>query len=85
MSIVFHQVKEGEFRRLAETKTMTKILAQESTEFPNKFHLVGIDQVNNIGYAVRHGRVVELRVWRIDILVNQARDMGIEKIDVQLR
>lgn len=37
MSIVFHQVKEGEFRRLAETKTMTKILAQESTEFPNTF------------------------------------------------
>ncbi|MGR6831207.1 hypothetical protein [Aliivibrio wodanis] len=85
MSIVFHQVKEGEFRRLAETKTMTKILAQESTEFPNKFHLVGIDQVNGIGYAVRHGRVAELRVWRIDILVNQVRDMGIEKIDVQLR
>ncbi|ACH64738.1 hypothetical protein ACTFQF_00305 [Aliivibrio fischeri] len=85
MSIVFHQVKEGEFRRLAETKTMTKILAQESSEIPNKFHLVGIDQVNGIGYAVRHGRTAELRVWRIDILVNQARDMGFQKIDVQLQ
>lgn len=30
ISVVFYQVKEGEFRRLAETKTMTKILAQES-------------------------------------------------------
>ncbi|WP_254048942.1 hypothetical protein [Aliivibrio fischeri] len=63
MLIVFHQVKEGEFRRLAETKTMTKILAQESIEFPNKFHLVGIDQVNGIGYAVRHGRTADLRIW----------------------
>lgn len=62
MSIVFHQVKDGEFRRLAEAKTMTKILAQESTEFPNKFHLIGIVQVNGIGYAVRHGRVADLRI-----------------------
>lgn len=85
MSIVFHQVKEGEFRRLAETKTMTKILAQESSEFLNKFHLVGIDQVNGIGYAVRHGRTADLRIWRLDNLVNQARDMGFQKIDVQLK
>ncbi|MDD9195745.1 hypothetical protein PVK62_07820 [Aliivibrio sp. S3MY1] len=49
------------------------------------FHLVGIDQVNGIGYAVRHGRTAELRIWRIDILVNQAREMGFQKIDVQLQ
>ncbi|MGF1903641.1 hypothetical protein [Aliivibrio salmonicida] len=85
MSIVFHQVKEGEFRRLAETKTMTKILAQESNEYSNKFHLVGIDQVNGIGYAVRHGRTADLRIWRLDNLVNQAREMGFKKVDVQLK
>jgi hypothetical protein len=28
--VVFHQVKEGEFRRLAETRTMTKLIALES-------------------------------------------------------
>ncbi|CAM3146361.1 hypothetical protein [Vibrio rarus] len=84
MSIAFHQVTEGEFRRLAETNTMTKILAQESSEISNKFHLIGIDQVNGIGYAVRHGRVAELRVWRLDNLINQARAMGFIKVDVQL-
>ncbi|NMU67175.1 hypothetical protein HKA89_00150, partial [Vibrio parahaemolyticus] len=52
--VVFHQVKEGEFRRLAETRTMTKLIAQESKLHPNKFHLVGIDSGKGIAYAIRH-------------------------------
>ncbi|MDW6002319.1 hypothetical protein [Vibrio mangrovi] len=84
MSIIFYQVKEGEFRRLVETRTMTELLAQESKEFPNKFHLVGIDQKNGIAYAVRHGRTSDLRVWRLDNLVNQIREMGFQNLKVQL-
>lgn len=82
--VVFHQVKEGEFRRLAETRTMTKLIAQESKLHPNKFHLVGIDSGKGIAYAIRHGRTSDLRVWRLNILVNQVRDMGFENIEVQL-
>lgn len=81
----FHQVKEGEFRRLAETKSMTKLLAQESDLYPNKFHLVGIDQQNNIAYAIRHGRTPDLRVWRLDNLVSQIKEMGFSSIEVQLK
>ena len=81
----FHQVKEGEFRRLAETKSMTKLLAQESDLHPNKFHLVGIDQQNNIAYTIRHGRTPDLRVWRLDNLVSQIKEMGFSSIEVQLK
>ncbi|WP_317919334.1 hypothetical protein [Vibrio sp. MACH09] len=84
MPVKFHQVKEGEFRRLAETGTMTKILAQESQNMPNKFHLVGIDQTKGIAYAIRHARASELRIWRLDNLVNQIREMGFSDLEVQL-
>ncbi|MFM2666611.1 hypothetical protein AAFX24_17405 [Vibrio mediterranei] len=82
--MIFHQLKEGEFRKIAETKSITKLVAQESEKYPNKFHLIGIDQVRQIGYAIRHGRTEELRVWRLDVLVNQIKSMGFEAIDVQL-
>lgn len=80
----FRQVKEGEFRRLAETKTMTKLLAQESELYPAKFHLVGIDQHNNLAYAIRHGRTPNLRTWRLDNLVLQIKEMGFSSIEIQL-
>ena len=84
MSLTFHHVKEGEFRRIAETQSITKLLAQESTVYPDKFHLVGIDPNNQIAYAVRHGRTPDLRIWRLDNLIKQIRGMGFEGVEVQL-
>ncbi len=82
--MIFHRVKEGEFKRLAETKTMTAILAQESKD-DNKFHLIGIDEKNNIGYVIRHGRVDEIRQWRLDILVVVIKKLGWNRFDVRLK
>lgn len=70
MSVKFYRVTEGEFVRLMETKSITKIIAQESTEKAKmlKFHVVGVNPNDKIAYAVRHGRVNELRTWRLDNL-----------------
>ncbi|QUM78787.1 hypothetical protein HWV00_21170 (plasmid) [Moritella sp. 24] len=65
----FHRTTEGEFTRLIETKTILKLIAQESEVVPDKFCLVGINPHERIGYAIRHGRVDDLRTWRLDNLV----------------
>lgn len=59
MSTTFYKVKEGEFIRLFETKTITKIIVQESIEQELKFCVVGINPETNIAYAIRHGRINE--------------------------
>nr|WP_214651555.1 hypothetical protein [Vibrio anguillarum] len=63
---------------------MTKLYAQECEKTPNRFSLVGIDQLKGIAYAVRHGRTNELRTWRLDILINRVRKMGLSNVEVQL-
>ncbi len=65
----FYRVTEGEFTRFIESKTILKLIAQESKVEPDKFCLVGVNPHERIGYAIRHGRVDELRTWRLDNLV----------------
>lgn len=78
----FSRVKEGEFKRLVETKTITTLIAQESNNEHNKFSLFGIDEKNQLGYAVRHGRIYELRTWRLDILSALVKSLGFTSIEV---
>lgn len=78
----FSRVKEGEFKRLVETKTITTLIAQESNNEHNKFSLFGIDEKNQLGYAVRHSRVDELRTWRLDILSAFVKSLGFKSIEV---
>lgn len=78
----FKRIKEGEFKRLIETKTISSMIAQESNHESNKFSLFGIDETNQIGYAIRHGRVDELRTWRLDILSAFVKSLGFTSIEV---
>ena len=83
MSVTFYHVKEGEFVRLVETQSITKFIAQEDENTPLKFSLVGINPEQRIAYAVRHGRVDELRVWRLDNLAAFLKKLGIFNWEVQ--
>lgn len=85
MPITFYNVKEGEFVRLMQTNTITKIIAQESIEQLLKFCVVGINPKTNIAYAIRHGRVNEFRTWRLDNLAKFLKGLGVETFEVQLR
>ncbi len=84
MSASQHQVTEGEFRRLAATKSMTRFIAQEAANASSKFHLLGVDEHNQIIYAVRHGRVPDLRTWRIDILVELVKSLGADVTRIEI-
>jgi hypothetical protein len=83
MSVTFYNVKEGEFIRLMETKTITKIIVQESVEHKLKFCVVGVNPNSNIAYAIRHGRVNEFRTWRLDNLAKMLKDLGVETYETQ--
>ncbi len=78
-----HRVKEGEFKRLAETPAIKSLLAVESNLNAGKFSLFGI--ADEALYAVRHGRVDELREWRLDILGLLAKELGFESIEVRFK
>lgn len=64
----FHRIKEGEFVRLLQTRSIHKIIAQESQEEPLKFFVVAINTETQIAYTMRHGREDKHRAWRIDNL-----------------
>jgi hypothetical protein len=83
MSIIFYHVKEGEFMRLVETQSITKFIAQESESSPLRFSLVGINPNQRIAYAIRHGRVDELRTWRLDNLAAFLKKQNIFNWEVQ--
>ena len=83
MAVTFYQVKEGEFLRLVETQSITKFIAQESENLPQKFSLVGINPNQRVAYAVRHGRVDELRTWRLDNLALFLKKLGVFNWEVQ--
>ena len=83
MTIKFYRVKEGEFVRLMETQTITKIIAQESADLPMKFHVVGINPSSEIAYALRHGRSGNLRTWRLDNLGGFLKPLKIKSWEVQ--
>lgn len=85
MAIKFYRVKEGEFVRLMETQTITKIIAQESADLPMKFHIVGINPRSEIAYALRHGRTDKLRTWRLDNLGSFLKPLRISSWEVQFR
>ena len=85
MSVKFYKVKEGEFVRFMETKTITKIIVQESVEQKLKFCVVGINPDGNIGYAIRHGRVNEFRTWRLDNLAKFLKSLGVLTFEVQFK
>ncbi|MBE8232965.1 MAG: hypothetical protein HAW67_04460 [Endozoicomonadaceae bacterium] len=85
MAIKFYRVKEGEFSRLMETKTITKLIAQESNESRLKFHIVGINPDSNFAYAMRHGREDALRTWRLDNLAKFLSQLGVKSWEVQFR
>jgi len=85
MSVTFYNVKEGEFVRLMETRTITKIIAQESIDQPLKFCVVGVNPSSNIAYAIRHGRVNEFRTWRLDNLAKFLKNLGVISYEVQFK
>jgi hypothetical protein len=82
MGVIFHQIKEGEFIRLVEAGGINEVFAQESQQQPDKYHLLGINKQSKIGYAVRHGRVNEMRSWRLDRLVLLIKRLGIRGFNV---
>lgn len=83
MSVIFYHVKEGEFVRLVETQSITKFIAQESEITPLRFSLVGINPKQRLAYAMRHGRVDELRTWRLDNLASFLKKQQIFNWEVQ--
>lgn len=83
MSIVFHRVKEGEFKRMVEAGAIDEFVVQESKHITGKFHLLGIKPAERIGYTVRHGRVDELRTWRVDILAQLLKEWHVRSFKVQ--
>jgi len=83
MAVTFYRVKEGEFSRLVETQSITKFIAQESENDPLKFSLVGINPSQQLAYIVRHGRVDELRTWRLDTLGAFLKKLGVMSWEVQ--
>ena len=85
MSVTFYKVKEGEFVRLCETKTITKIIVQESIEQELKFCVVGINPETNMAYAIRHGRINEFRTWRLDNLAKFLKNLGVVSYETQFK
>ncbi|NRA70925.1 MAG: hypothetical protein HRU24_07870 [Gammaproteobacteria bacterium] len=83
MSVTFYQVTEGEFSRLVATKSIIKFIAQESEINPLKFTVVGVNPEQRLAYAMRHGRVNELRTWRLDNLAAYLKKLGVTNFEVQ--
>ena len=80
----FERVTEGEFFRLAESAGITDVILQESERYRNEFNVVGINSARGVAYAIRHGRVDELRSWkRLDRLALQLKQHGILAFKVQ--
>lgn len=78
-----HRVTEGEFVRVLETNSITKLIAQESTEKPLKFVVLAINKHNHVAYAMRHGRTDSLRTWRLDNLAAFLKRHRITNFEVQ--
>jgi len=83
MAEAFYRVKEGEFVRQLETKTISKVIAQESINEPLKFVVVGINPNTKIAYAMRHGRLDELRTWRLDNLAKFLKKHAVASFETQ--
>jgi len=77
------QIKEGEFKRLAQLNAFEGVLAQESSTVENKFHLIGVSFTQQVQYAVRAGRTDTLRAWRMDHLTHLVKSLGLKKIEVR--
>lgn len=85
MAVKFYNITEGEFKRMIETKTISKIIAQESFDKPLKFHVAGLNEKTNIAYMMRYGRVNELRTWRLDNLGMFLKGLQIEVFETQFK
>tara|TARA_Y100001936_G_C15931143_1_gene589398 strand:- start:492 stop:755 length:264 start_codon:yes stop_codon:yes gene_type:complete len=85
MSASLTPITEGEFVRQLQTKSITKVIAQESVEFPMKFVVVAINGNTKKAFSMRHGRVNELRTWRLDYLGKFLKKHGICQFDVQFQ
>lgn len=85
MSVKFYRVTEGEFIRMIETKTISKVIAQESFDQPLKFHVAGLNEQTNIAYMMRHGRVNELRTWRLDRLAMFLKNLDVPTFETQYK
>lgn len=83
MAVKIHNVTEGEFIRLMQTQTITKLIAQESVNQPLKFCVVGVNPHTSIAYAIRHGRVNEYRTWRADNLAKFFKGLGVASFETQ--
>ncbi|TRY29796.1 hypothetical protein [Aliiglaciecola sp. M165] len=85
MAEAFYRVKEGEFVRQLETTTITKVIAQESIDEPLKFVVVAINSATKMAYAMRHGRVDELRTWRLDNLARFLKKHAVASFETQFQ
>ncbi|WP_091982930.1 hypothetical protein [Pseudoalteromonas denitrificans] len=83
MGIIFHKIKEGEFIRLVEANGIHEFFAQESQLESDKYHLLGVNTQSKIGYTVRHGRIDEMRSWRLDRLALLIKKLGIKGFNVR--
>ena len=85
MSASLTPITEGEFVRQLQTKSITKVIAQESIEEPLKFVVVAINSNTQMAYAMRHGRTDELRTWRIDYLAKFLRKHDVCSFETQFQ
>jgi hypothetical protein len=85
MSVKVYKVKEGEFVRLMETRTINKIFAQESIEHPLKFCIVGLNEQTNTAYMIRHARTDDCRTWRLDSAAKFLNGLGVVYLEVQFK
>ncbi|MFM2588193.1 hypothetical protein [Vibrio sp. TBV020] len=76
-------IKEGEFKRLAQLGSFEAVLAQESSETENKFHLIGVNFTQQVQYVVRAGRTDTLRAWRMDHLTLLVKSLGVTRMEVR--
>lgn len=78
-----HQVTQGEFVRHLKSNKITKVIAQESVKKPDNFVVVAIDGPAQQAYAMRHGRVNELRTWELINLGKFLKKHGIPVFETQ--
>ena len=85
MAVAFYNIKEGEFVRLLETKSITKVIEQEKENETVKFLVVAINAQTEMAYAMRHGRVNAPRTWRLDNLAKFLRKHNVTDFETVFR
>ena len=73
----FHKITEGEFIRLLQSGSISRVNAQEVRAGALKFAVVAINTSSQLAYVMRHGRIDEPRTWRLDNLAKFLSKHGV--------